>query len=86
MAGQGGNPGGNGQHDRSCRPRPWPFPPPSVGWSVPVRGPVRLRPWTARTPEPGTHGRIADGGGPQIAPRRAYALVSGGDSGGASGL
>ena len=63
MAGQSGNPGGSGLHNRSCRPRPWPFPPPSVGWSV-------LRPWTARTPKPGAHGRIADGGGPQIAPRR----------------
>ena len=72
MAGQGGNPGGSGLHNRSHRPRPWPFPPSSVDWSVAVRGPVRARPWpacdglsTARTPKPGTHGRIADGGGPK---------------------
>ena len=38
----------------------------------PVRGLFRPRPWTgrarlwfARTPKPGTHGRIADGDGPQ---------------------
>jgi hypothetical protein len=30
-----------------------------------VRGLFRLRPWPARPPEPGTHGRIADGGGPE---------------------
>ena len=43
-----------------------------AGWTVcvtapvgPVRGLVRARPWTARTPKPGVHGRIADGGGPQ---------------------
>ena len=65
MPGQRGNPDGSGLHNRSHCPRPWPFPPPSMGWSVPVRGPVRLRPWTARTPKPGTHGRIADGGSPQ---------------------
>ena len=86
MAGQGGNPGGDGQHDRSCRPRPWPFPPPSVGWSAPVRGPFRLRPWTARTPEPGTHGRIADGGSPQTRLEARTRWSAGGDSGGGSGL
>ena len=47
------------------RPRPWAGPWPSVGRSVPVRGGFRLGSWTARTPKPGTHGRIADGGGPQ---------------------
>src|ERR1700722_7854841 len=57
-------------HNRSPRPRPWSFPPPSVGWSVPVRGPVRLRPWTARTPKPGTPGRIADGGSRKRAAKR----------------
>ena len=39
LAGQSGNPGGNGLRNRSHRPRPWPFPRPSVGWSVLVRGP-----------------------------------------------
>ncbi|HEX6453974.1 MAG TPA: tyrosine-type recombinase/integrase [Trebonia sp.] len=39
MAGQGGNPGGSGLRNRSHRPRPWPFPRPSMGWSVLVRGP-----------------------------------------------
>jgi hypothetical protein len=60
MPGQGGNPGGDGQRNRSCRPRPWPFPPPSVRWSVAVRGRFRHGRWTARTPEPGAHGRIDD--------------------------
>jgi hypothetical protein len=32
MARQSGNPGGDGQHDRSPRPRPWPF---------------RARPWAS---------------------------------------
>jgi hypothetical protein len=41
---------------------PWPFPPPSVGWSVAVRGRFTHGRWTAWTPEPGAHGRIADGG------------------------
>ena len=39
MAGQSGNSDGSGRRNRSCRSRPWPFPPPSVGWSAPVRGP-----------------------------------------------
>ena len=71
MAGQSGIRAGAVSY-RSHRPRPWPSPPPSVGWSVGVRGLVRARPWpvdhgrwTARTPEPGAHGRIADGGGPK---------------------
>ena len=52
----------------------------------PVRGLVRARPWTARTPKPGTHGRIADGGGPQTHLERRMRWSAGGDSGGASGL
>ena len=70
MAGQGGNPGGSGLHDRSRRPRPWPFRPrpwagpwPSVSWSVRVRGRFTHGRRTARTPKPGAHGRIADGSG-----------------------
>jgi hypothetical protein len=39
MAGQSGNLGVDGLRNRSYRPRPWPSPPSSVGWSVPVRGP-----------------------------------------------
>ena len=31
----------------------------------PVRGLFRPRPWPARPPEPGAHGRIADGGSPE---------------------
>jgi hypothetical protein len=65
MAGQGGNPDGSGLQDRSHRPRPWPFPPPSVGRSVAVRGRFTHGRWTARTPERGAHGRIADGGRPE---------------------
>jgi hypothetical protein len=49
----------DGRRNRSHRPRPWPFPPLSVSRPVLVRGPFRLRPWSARPPEPG---RIADGG------------------------
>ena len=50
MAGQSGNPGGSGQHDRS-RPAP------SVAFSAPVRsvavrGRFRLGRWTARTRNP----------------------------------
>jgi len=56
MAGQSGNPGESGLRSRSHRPRPWPFPPPSVRWSVAVRGRFRRGRWTARTTEPGTHG------------------------------
>ena len=64
MAGQGGNPGGNGQHNRSHRPRPWPFPPrPWLVRARPWAGPPR--PWAHWPPEPGAHGRIADGGGPK---------------------
>jgi len=66
MAGQSGNPGESGLRNRSHRPRPWPFPPPSVGWSVLVRGRFTHGRWTARTPEPGAHGRIADGGRPKF--------------------
>ena len=45
----------DGRRNRSHRPRPWPFPPLSVSRPVLVRGPFRLRPWSARPPEPGTH-------------------------------
>jgi hypothetical protein len=45
--------------------RPWAGPRPSVGRSAPVRGRFRHGLRTARTPEPGAHGRIADGGGPK---------------------
>ena len=62
------------------------FPPPSVGWSVAVRGRFRLGRWTARTPEPGAHGRIADGGGPQSRLKQRPRWSAGDDSGGASGL
>ena len=89
MAGQSGNPGGSGLHNRSCRPRPWPFPRPSVGWSAPVRGRFLLfthGPSTARTPKPGAHGHIADGGGPKSRLGRRPRWSPGGDSGGASGL
>jgi hypothetical protein len=47
------------------RRRPWAGPWPSVGRSVPVRGRFRHGLWTARTPKPSVHGRIADGGGPK---------------------
>jgi hypothetical protein len=43
----------DGQHTApalAVRPRPWPFPPPSVAITA---------------PKSGAHGRIADGGGPQ---------------------
>ena len=86
MAGQSGNPGGSGLHNRSCRPRPWPFPRPSVGWSAPVRGRFTHGPSTARTPKPGAHGHIADGGGPKSRLGRRPRWSPGGDSGGASGL
>ncbi len=77
MAGQSGNPGGSGLHNRSWRPRPWP--------SAPVRGLVRARPWPVHprsvdradpeTRSPRTHsGRRR----PEIAPRTASALVTGG--------
>ncbi len=64
MAGQGANSGGSGQRNRSHRPRPWIFPPPSVARPLLVRGPSPSS--VARTaPESGAHGRIADGGGPE---------------------
>jgi hypothetical protein len=54
---QSGNPGESGPHNRSHRSRPWPF---------------RARPWAGppssvdfTAPKSGTHGRIADGGGPK---------------------
>jgi hypothetical protein len=47
------------------RPRPWTGPWPSVGRSASVRGAGCDGLSTARTPRPGTHGRIADGGGPK---------------------
>jgi hypothetical protein len=50
MAGQSGNLGGNGLHNRSHRPRPWPFPPPSVAFSASVRGLIRGRPWAGPRP------------------------------------
>ena len=43
------------------RARPWA----SVGRSAPVRGRFRHGLCTARTPEFGAHGRIADGGRPK---------------------
>ena len=73
MAGQRRNPGEGGLHDRSHRPRPWPFRPASVGWSVAVRGPACDGVSTARTPEPGVHGRIADGGAPNYASKHINA-------------
>ena len=85
MAGQSGNPGERGLHNRSCLPRPWPSPPPSVacpwpsvGRSVPVRGGFRLGSWTARTPKPGTHGRIADAASRKRASKRVRAGQRGG--------
>ena len=77
MAGQGGNPGGTVSMTAPVGPSVA-FSAPSVSRSAPVRGPFRLRPWPARTPEPGTHGRIADGGSLQTRLEAAYALVSGG--------
>ena len=68
------------------RARPWAGPWPSVGWSVPVRGGFRFGSWTARTPKPGTHGRIADGGGPQTRLEARPRWSAGGDSGGAGVL
>jgi hypothetical protein len=47
-------------------PRPWPF---------------RARPWPARPREPGTHGRIADGGSPNLRLERRTRWSAGGDSG-----
>ena len=77
MAGQSGNPGGTvsitapaGPVRGLFRPRPWAGPRPSVARSG-------SGPWTARTPEPGTHGRIADGGGPKSRLEAHNALVSG---------
>jgi hypothetical protein len=64
--------------NRSRRPRPWPFRP--RPWLV------RARPWAARIPEPGTHGRIADGGGPQTRLEWRMRWSAGGGSGRASGL
>src|SRR6185437_3407579 len=58
MAGQGGNPGG------------------AVGITAPtasVRGPFRLRPWAGRPPEPGAHGRRAEGGSPKLRLERVCA-------------
>src|ERR1019366_283898 len=68
------------------RPRPWPFLPPSVARSAPVRGPFRLRPWPARPPQSGAHGRIADGGGPDSRLEARTRWSAGGDSGRAYGL
>jgi hypothetical protein len=70
MAGQGGDPSGGGRHNRSHRPRPWPFPP--RPWAGPPPSVVRTAPGTRR---PRTHsGRRRPG----FAPRSAFALVSGG--------
>jgi hypothetical protein len=82
MAGQTGNPGGSGLHNRSHRP-------PSVAFSVPVRGLVRGRPWAGPWPvhprsvdraDPETRRARTHSGRrrPEIAPRTASALVSGG--------
>ena len=51
----------------------------------PVRGLFRPRPWI-RALRLGTHGRIADGGGPQTRLERRMRWSAEGDSGGASGL
>jgi hypothetical protein len=70
MAGQRGNPGGSGRHNRSHRPRPWPFPRPSVARSASVRGPhgPEIR-------QPRTH---SGHGKPDFPSRTASMLVSGG--------
>ena len=59
--------------NRSYQPRPWPFPP---------------RPWAGPCPSVDAwaqkfdvHGHIADGGGPENAPRTLSVLVSGLGSG-----
>ena len=62
--------------NRSHRPRPWPFRP--RPWLV------RARPGAARIPEPGTHGRIADGGGPEMRLEARPRWSARGHSGGAS--
>jgi len=56
------------------------------GLSAPVRELVRARPWTAKPPEPGTHGHIADSGGPPMRLGRRMRWSAGGDLGGAFGL
>jgi hypothetical protein len=52
----------------------------------PVRGLFRARPWPARPPEPGAHGRIADGGSPESCLEARTRWSAGGDSGRAYGL
>jgi len=56
MPGQRPRSRADGQRNRSHRPRPWLFGPPSVAFTA---------------PESGAHGRIADGGGPKSQPRNA---------------
>src|ERR1039457_475978 len=59
----------DGQHTApalAARPRPWPFPPPSVAFTA---------------PKSGAHGRIADGGGPQSRLETHKCWSAGGDSG-----
>jgi hypothetical protein len=58
----------DGQHTApalAVRPRPWPFPPPSVAFTA---------------PKSGTHGRIADGGGPKSSLETHMRWSAGGDS------
>ena len=62
----------DGQHTAptlAARPRPWPFPPPSVDFTA---------------PKSGTHGRIADGGSPKSSLETNKCWSAGGDSNGRS--
>jgi hypothetical protein len=78
MAGQSGNPGGAVGIIAPSGP--------VRGLFRPVRGLVRARPWPARTPKPGIHGRMADGGGPQSCLETHKRRSAGCGSGGASVL
>jgi hypothetical protein len=71
VAGQRRESGLDGQRNRSHQPRPWPFRPPSVAFTA---------------PKSGSHGRIADHGGPNFCLEAHMRWSTGGDSGGASGL